>query len=73
MDQKEMDPMKIEVPIWEKVNLTLPEAAALFNIGINQIRDMTNIKGCHFEIFNGTPRLIKREKYKEYLNNLNTL
>ncbi len=73
MDQKEMDPMKIEVPIWEKVNLTLPEAAALFNIGINQIRDMTNIKGCDFVLFNGTRRLIKREKFKEYLNNLNTL
>lgn len=68
-----MDPMKIEVPIWEKVNLTLPEAAALFNIGINQIRDMTNIKGCDFVLFNGTRRLIKREKFKEYLNDLNTL
>lgn len=65
--------MKINIPIWEKINLTLPEASALFNIGINQIRDMTNEPGCDFVLFNGTRRLIKRDKFKEYLNKVNTL
>lgn len=36
--------MKYEVPIWEKANLTLEEAAAYFGIGINKIRQLTNEK-----------------------------
>lgn len=30
---------KKEVPIWEKSNLTLEEAARYYNIGINKLRD----------------------------------
>ena len=30
------------VPVWEKANLTLEEAAAYFGIGINKLRDLTN-------------------------------
>lgn len=29
--------MKKEVPIWEKSNLTIEEAAAYFNIGTNKL------------------------------------
>ena len=59
--------MRCEVPIWEKSNLTLEEAAAYFNIGINKLREMTNAKNCVFVIFNGSKRLIKRRKLEEYL------
>ena len=31
-----------EVPIWEKTNLTLDEAAAYSGIGINILREITN-------------------------------
>ena len=31
-----------EVPIWEKSNLTLEEAAAYSGIGINKLRDLTS-------------------------------
>ena len=31
---------KIEVPIWEKMNLTIEEAAALFGIGQNKLREL---------------------------------
>ena len=64
---------KIEVPIWEKINLTLPEAAALFSIGINEIREMSNKPGCEFVLFKGSHRLIKRKKFEEYLDGINTL
>lgn len=64
---------KIEIPIWEKINLTLSEAAALFSIGENQIRDLSNEPGCEFVIFKGTHRLIKRKKFEEYLDGINTL
>lgn len=63
---------KIEIPIWEKVNLTLPEAAALFNIGINALREKTDEPNCKFVIFKGTQRLIKRKKFEEYLENIST-
>ena len=32
--------MKKEVPIWEKSNLTIEEAAAYFNIGENKLRKL---------------------------------
>ncbi|SDB03631.1 DNA binding domain-containing protein, excisionase family [Ruminococcaceae bacterium FB2012] len=56
-----------EVPIWEKSNLTLEEAAAYFNIGQNKLRELTNDKNCSFVIWVGTKRLIKRLKLEEYL------
>lgn len=65
--------MKCEVPIWEKSNLTLEEAAAYFNIGINKLREMTSAKNCVFVIFNGSKRLIKRRKFEEYLETLDVI
>ena len=56
-----------DVPIWEKSNLTLEEAAAYFNIGQNKLRELTNDKNCGFVIWVGTKRLIKRLKLEEYL------
>ena len=56
-----------EVPIWEKSNLTLEEAAAYFNIGQNKLRELTNDQNCGFVIWVGTKRLIKRLKLEEYL------
>lgn len=64
---------KLEVPIWEKINLTLSEAAALFGIGQNQIKILSDEPGCEFVIFKGTHRLIKRKKFEEYLDGINTL
>ena len=57
----------IAVPVWEKSNLTLEEAAAYFNIGQNKLRELTNEKNCGFVIWVGTKRLIKRLKLEEYL------
>ena len=59
--------MKYEVPIWEKANLTLEEAAAYFGIGINKIRQLTNEKNCPFVLWCGSKRLIKRKAKEDYL------
>lgn len=40
-----------EVPIWEKSNLSLEEAAAYSGIGINKLRDLTNDQNCRFVAF----------------------
>ncbi len=58
---------KKEVPIWEKSNLTLEEAAAYFGIGINKLRKMSDSEDCPFVLWIGTKRLIKRRKLDEYL------
>jgi excisionase family DNA binding protein len=59
--------MKYEVPIWEKSNLTLEEAAAYSGIGINKLREITNKPGCNFVLFVGTKRLIKRRLLDAYI------
>ena len=62
-----MTQVKYEVPLWEKANLTLEEAAAYFGIGINKIRDMTSDENCRFVLWCGSKRLIKRKLMEEYL------
>jgi len=57
--------MKV-VPIWEKSNLTLEEAAAYSGIGINKLRKLTDDDNCQFVLWIGTKRLIKRKRLDEY-------
>ena len=62
-----------EVPIWEKSNLTLEEAAAYSGIGINKLRQLTDDDNCEFVLWIGTKRLIKRRKFDEYIEKLYSL
>ena len=57
-----------EVPIWEKSNLTLEEAAAYSGIGINKLRKLTDGEDCEFVLWIGTKRLIKRKRLDEYID-----
>ena len=59
--------MKHDVPLWEKANLTLEEAAAYFGIGINKLRELTNDESCKYVLWCGSKRLIKRKQMEEYL------
>ena len=59
--------MKYEVPIWEKANLNIEEAAAYFGIGMNKLRELTEDEQCKFVLFVGTKRLIKRRLFEQYL------
>lgn len=59
--------MTQEVPIWEKSNLTLEEAAAYFGIGTAKLRQLTDEENCNFVLFNGSKRLIKRKPLEKYL------
>lgn len=56
-----------EVPIWEKANLNLEEAAAFSNIGIGKLRELTNSDNCKFVLWVGNKRLIKRKPFENYL------
>lgn len=55
-----------EVPIWEKSNLTLEEAAAYSGIGVNKLRRISDNDKCPFVLWIGSKRLIKRKKLDEY-------
>ena len=61
------------VPIYEKVALTLEEAAAFSNIGINKLREITNDSKCSFVFYVGTKRLIKRKRFEQYIDSLYTI
>lgn len=59
-----------KVPIWEKSNLTLEEAAAYSGIGINKLRKLTDREDCDFVLWIGTKRLVKRKKLDEYIEKM---
>ena len=56
-----------EVPIWEKTNLTLEEAAAYSGIGTGKLREITNERSCNFVLWVGTKRPIKRRLFDQFI------
>jgi excisionase family DNA binding protein len=56
-----------EIPIWEKSNLSLEEAAAYSGIGVNKLREITNDERCKFVLWVGNKRLIKRRLLDQFL------
>ena len=59
-----------QVPIWEKSNLTLEEAAAYSGIGINKLRSLSDYDHV---LWVGSKRLIKRRKLDEYTEQMYSL
>jgi len=57
------------VPIWEKILLTVEEAAAYSNIGITKLYELINNPICNFVLHTGSrKRLIKRREFEKYLS-----
>lgn len=63
----------MEVPIWEKLNLTIEEAAKYSGIGINRLRDIVAKPTCPFVLHIGTKKLIKRKLFEKYLESATVL
>lgn len=59
---------KADIPLGERDYLSLKEAAVYFNIGINKIREITNDENCQCVLWVGNKRMIKRERFKEFLD-----
>jgi len=59
--------LKKEVPVLEKANLTVEEAAAYSGIGLNKIRELSNEEQCSFVLWVGSKRLIKRRLFDAYI------
>ena len=61
--------MDIEnVPINNKLTLTIKEAAEYSNIGINKIDSLLRSPNCSFVLFVGTRKLVKRREFEEYIS-----
>lgn len=68
LNSNDMMTTEEKVPIPQKVTLTIKEAAAYTNIGLNKIDRMLRQPNCHFVLFIGTRRLVKRKEFEEYLS-----
>lgn len=64
----QVEQTKDTVPIHQKLNLTLKEAAEYSNIGINRLTIMLTEPNCPFALFVGNKRLIKRKIFEDYIN-----
>ena len=62
--------MAKEVPIWQKSNLTLEEAAAYSGIGMGKLRELTNARNCVFVLWVGNKRLIKKRLFDQYIEQI---
>ena len=62
-----------EVPIWEKANLTLEEAAAYSGIGTGKLRELTNDKNCNFVLWVGNKRLIKKRLFDQFIEQASSI
>lgn len=46
------------VPVWERITISLEEAAAYSGIGVRKLRDMTDKPECNYVIWVGNRRII---------------
>ncbi len=64
---KENKKKEIEVPIWQKINLTIEEAAVYSNIGICKLNEISKKPNCPFVLYIGRKKLIKRKEFEQYI------
>lgn len=57
-----------EVPIWEKIALTVEEAATYSNIGTHKLREITDKDDKQLVLWVGSKRLIKRKALEKYID-----
>lgn len=55
------------VPINQKLTLTIKEASICSNIGINKIDSMLRTPNCPFVLFVGNKKLLKRKEFEEFI------
>jgi DNA binding domain, excisionase family len=62
--------MRYDIPIWEKSNLTIDEAAAYTGIGTKKLREISEDEDCEFVLWIGARRLLKKKKLDEYIEGM---
>lgn len=61
--------IKEVVPLWEKANLTIEEAAQYSNIGQNKISELLRNPRCSFVLYVGKKKLVKRKEFERFIEN----
>lgn len=63
--------MEIEgnIPIWEKQNLTIEEAALYSNIGVNRLREIASNPLNNITLYVGRKMLIKKRAFDKWIEN----
>ena len=56
-----------QIPVWNKINLTVKEASEYSNIGINTLYELLT-DDCPFLLNGGNNKLIKRKTFEDYIN-----
>ena len=56
------------VPIFEKANLSIEEAAAYSGIGQHKIRELAKRDDADFALYCGRKLLIKRKRFDDYID-----
>lgn len=56
-----------DIPVWEKVTLTIEEASKYSNIGINTVQKLLKDPRCPFVLRIGRKYLVKRKEFEKYL------
>lgn len=64
-----MEDRKPEVPIWEKLLLTVDEAVYYTGIGRDRLYELSEGEAADCVIWIGRKRLYKRKKLEEFLEN----
>ena len=65
---------KEKLPFWEQYLLSINEAAEYFNIGKDKIRRIIKENpDAKFILWNGTRAQIKRKKFEQLIDEVNTL
>ena len=55
------------VPINQKLTLTIKEASIYSNIGIDKIDSMLRTPNCPFVLYVGNKKLVKRKEFEEFI------
>ncbi len=58
---------KVIIPVWQKANLTIREAAEYSNVGINKINELLKDPSCGFVLYVGKKKLVKRKAFEDFL------
>ncbi|MBR6148686.1 MAG: hypothetical protein IKQ44_10090 [Lachnospiraceae bacterium] len=56
-----------EVPIHEKVALSIKEAAQYSNIGINKLENLLRSPRCPFVLYVSKKKLVKRKEFEKFI------
>ena len=66
--------MKNEIPFWKKATLSVPEAAAYFNIGENKLRKIINENSeADYILWNGGRPQIKRRMFENFIDKIGSI